>query len=267
MGHCEQILPPEIAEAVNLALDQGVNFVDTAPIYGDAEDGVGLALGKRRKEVFLATKVWADTVKDAEKSLANSMKRLKTDWVDLLYYHSVGNRKVDGAMEPDGVFTWLVQQKKAGKCRFVGISGHHLPGRMRAFLETNEVDVLMTVVNFVDCNTYRFEQDVLPIARKHNAGIVAMKVFGGARRNAGSYRNAKCPPELDTQYLDLAVRYSLGVEGVATLNLGVHNKEQVLKNIEMVKAYQPLSLAESDSLVQLGTKLAAEWGPHFGPVA
>jgi predicted aldo/keto reductase-like oxidoreductase len=267
MGHCKEIKPPEIAEVVKLALDQGINFIDTAPVYDDAEEGVGMALGKRRDDVFLATKVWADTLKQAEESLANSLKKLKTDCVDLLYYHSVGNRQIEGAMEPGGVFHWLVQQKKAGKCRFVGISAHHLPGRLPAFLETDEVDVLLVVINFVDLHTYKFEETVLPIARKHNTGIVAMKVFGGANHKAGSYNNPHCPPELDPKYLDLAVRYSLGVEGVATVNLGVHNKDQVLKNIQMVRAYQPLSLQESDSIAQLGQTLAAEWGPHFGPVA
>ena len=83
-------------------------------------------------------------------------------------------------MQPGGVFDWLVKQKKAGKFRFLGISGHNRPLKFVPLLETGEVDVLLTVVNFVDRHTYNFEDKVLPVARKPNVGIVAMKVFGGA---------------------------------------------------------------------------------------
>lgn len=265
-GFAKGVSPHQIGDIVNAALDEGVNSIDTAPAYTKAEEGVGLGLGKRRKDVFLATKVAADSLDEAEKSLAKSMRLLKTDYIDLLYYHSLGNRKIQGAMEPEGVFTWLLKQKKAGKCRFVGVSGHNLPGRFPVFLNSGEVDVLLTIVNFVDRHTYRFEDDILPIAEKHNIGVVAMKVFGGARRSTGSYGNPKSPPELDEKHLKLAVRYSLSTPGVATLNLGVHNIEQVRINAQMLRDFQPLPKDEYASAVSLGKDLASQWGEHFGPV-
>jgi predicted aldo/keto reductase-like oxidoreductase len=254
-----------VADCVNAAIDLGVTAIDTAPAYDIAEEGVGLALGSRRKEIFLSTKVLADDVAKAEKILANSLKLLKTDCVDLLYFHQVGDRKVDIALEPDGVLTWLVKQKKAGKTRFVGISGHNRPAKFVGLLESDQVDVLLVTVSFVDRYTYNFDEKVLPVARKHNVGIVAMKVFGGARK--GNYPDPKCLPQLDPEHLELAVRHSLGVEGVATLNIGAHNVEQVRKNVEMVKRYQPLSAEEKEKAAELGQKLAADWGPHLGPVA
>jgi len=134
-------------------------------------------------------------------------------------------------------------------------------------LETGEVDVLLTVVNFVDRHTYAFEEQVLPVARKHNTGIVAMKVFGGARRSAGSYENPQAPPELDVEHLAMAVRYALGTEGVATVNLGVHNREQLRTNVELVRNAPPLSREEQGKLDRLGRSLARQWGAHFGDVA
>jgi len=95
-------------------------------------------------------------------------------------------------------------------------------------------------------------------------GIVAMKVFGGSRKM--NYADPKCPPQLDVQYLDLAVRYALGIPGVTTLNLGVHNVGQVRKNVEMVKNYKPLTADELARCQALGKELAAEWGTHFGPL-
>ncbi len=266
-GLCPEIPQTEIARIVNLAIDLGVTAIDTAPAYVKSEESVGMALGARRKDVFLSTKVLADTIEEAQKSLDKSFELIKTDWFDLVYYHSVGDHDVDKAIQPGGVFDWLVQQKKAGKFRFLGISGHHRPLRFVPLLETGEVDVLLTVVNFVDRHTYGFEDKVLPVARKHNAGIVAMKVFGGARASAGSYPNAAAPPELDVAHLQNAVRYALFTPGVSTVNLGVHNADQLRQNIELVKRATALSADEERELAQLGRTLAHEWKDHFGPVA
>jgi uncharacterized protein len=257
--------PQHVADCVNAAIDLGVNFIDTARAYDVAEEGVGLGLGRRRKDVFLATKVMADTVADAERSFSESLRRLKTDHVDLLYFHHVGDRKVEIASGADGVFTWLLKQKKAGKTRFVGISGHNRPHKFGQLLESGEVDVLLVALNFVDRHTYNFEQKVLPIARKHDVGIVAMKVFGGAQN--GNYPDPKCPPQLDVQHLELAVRYALGLPGVATVNIGVHNVEQLRKNVEMVNRYQPLTAEEQAKCLVLGKELASRWGQHLGPLA
>lgn len=266
-GLCPDIPPTEIAKIVDYAVDQGINSIDTAPAYKQSEEGIGLALGSRRKEIFLASKVLADTLEEAEESLSNSLRLLKTDCIDLVYYHQVGSHDVPKAMESDGVFSWLVKQRKAGKFRFLGISGHNMPGLYQQLLETGEVDVLLTIINFVDRHTYGFEEKVLPIAREKNIGIVAMKVFGGARKAAGSYKNPKAPPELDVEHLELAVRYAMSTPGVNTLNLGVHNMEQVRKNIEMVRNCQPLTPEDQDKLAALGKELAPKWGEHFGPVA
>lgn len=260
---CGSFPPPKIAELVNLALDAGVNAVDTSEKYVNSQEGVGLALGKRRKDVFLSTKVFANTIAEAEESLAKSVKLLKTDHFDLLYYHSLGNLNTDRALEPDGVFTWLVKQKKAGKCRFLGISGHNLPARFPRFLETGEVDVLLAAVNFVDRHTYNFEEAVLPVAQKHGVAVVAMKVFGGAAK--GEYKNPT-GPHLDRAYLPSALRYALSLPGVVSANLGVHAPEQIADNVRMVRNFKPLPDDERLKLLEIGKGLATQWGEHFGPV-
>ncbi|MDK1032311.1 MAG: aldo/keto reductase, partial [Planctomycetia bacterium] len=267
MGKAPSIMPPETAETIRYALDLGINAIDTAPTYRDAEEGVGLGLLGRRKQVFLSTKVLADTIADAESSLANSFKMLKTDYIDLLYFHSLGSHDVDQALADDGVFTWLVKQKQAGKCRFIGVTGHNYPGKFAPYIETGQVDALLTVINLVDQHTYGFEEKVLPLAREHNVGIVAMKVFGGARDGLAGYQKPGSPPQLDVQHMETAVRYSLGTPGVTTLNLGVHSPRQVRQNLELVKNFKPLRPDELAAADALGKELAADWGEHFGPVA
>jgi len=263
---CGSRTPREIADLVNVALDEGINFIDTSQNYGNSQEGIGLGLGSRRKDVFLATKVFANNLKDAEESLAKSIRLLKTDHFDLLYYHGLGCLDIQGAMDPDGVFSWLVKQKKAGKCRFLGVSAHKLPARCPQFLETGEVDVLMTLMNFVDRITYGFEDKVFPIARKHNIGIVAMKVFGGIRAKTSEGEYSRTRSTLDPEYLELAIRHALSTPGVAAANLGTYDAVQLRQNVQWVKDFRPLSPEEETKLADLGRELAPKWGAHLGPV-
>lgn len=266
-GISKEVPVSEVSRITNLAIDEGINFIDTAPRYGKAEEGIGLALGRRRKQIYLASKIWADSIADAEKALAGTLKNLKTDYLDVLYFHHLGDRDVRKARLADGVFTWLLKQKKAGVCRFVGLSGHNLPGRFAPFLERGDVDVILVVVNFVDRHTYRFEESVLPVARKHNVGIVAMKVFGGPDPNTGSWNSPKAKPLVGVDNLEKAIRYALSTPGVVTANLGVHSAEQLRQNVQWIKRFRPLSTEEMQALVKCGQELAVQWGPHFGPVS
>ena len=264
-GIADDVPVEEGVQIVREALDAGVNFIDTAPKYGKSEDVLGQALGRRRQDIILASKVWADTRAEAEESLAGSFKRLKTDFLDILYFHHLGDRKVDVARDADGVFTWMLQQKQAGKCRFVGLSGHNLPARFIPFMESGDVDVILVALNFADRYTYAFEETVLPLARQHNVGIVAMKAFGGPDGRTGSWGTRKATPMVGTDCVDLAIRYVLSLPGVATANLGVHTVEQFRHNLAVVQKFQPLTAEEQARLVTVGRQFAKEWGPHFGP--
>ena len=266
-GMAKAITPDQVGEIVKEALDLGVNYIDTAPGYGNAEEGIGPALGKRRKQIILATKLFTDSVEDAEKMFSGSLKNLKTDYVDLLYFHQLGIRDIKKAREPDGVFTWILKQKKARKCRFVGVTCHSRPGRIAAFLETGLVDVLMMPLNFVDDYIYGYEKDVLPVARKHNVGVVAMKVFAGPSVKSGSWQNPDAKPNVGVENVEMAVRYALSIPGVATANMGVHNIEQVRQNAKYAAAFKPLSDGEREKLAKLGKQIADKLGEHLGPVA
>jgi len=271
-GMSMAITPAQVGEIVKTALDLGVNYVDTAPGYGNAEEGIGRVLGKRREQIILGTKIYADDVAKAEKMFAGSLKDLKTDCVDLLYFHQIGDRNVEKARGPDGVFTWILKQKQAGKCRFVGVTSHNRPGRVAAFLETGQVDVLMVPVNFVDNFTYGYEKDVLPLARKQNIGIVAMKVFGGPALKATGkwswrWEDPNNKANVGESNVEIAIRYGLSTPGVATANLGVHKPEQVRQNVKHVAAFRPLSDGEREKLAKIGRQWAGKWGEHYGPVA
>lgn len=266
-GYGKHVATEEIAEIVRTALDLGVTAVDTARDYDNAETGVGLGIEGRRDGVFLSTKVFADDAAEAETSLAKSLQALRTDHVDLLYLHNVGKRDVDRCLGSDGAFSWLVKQKKAGVCRFVGISGHNTPDRFLPFIETGELDVILAAVNFVDRNTYNFEDRVLATARERNIGFVAMKVYGGLKSGFAGYAGPTVPPLIGEDHMELAVRYAMSLPGVATLNIGVHHAHQIRRNVELVRNARPLTRDETTELERLGRDWAGAWGPHFGPVA
>lgn len=270
-GMPEGATPKDVARMINVALEAGIRSVDVAPAYINAEEGAGMALGRRRKEVFLSTKVAADTVEEAEESFANSLRLLKTDYVDILYLHSVGSRDKDRdpdvALRPDGVFPWILKQKKMGKCRFVGVSSHNAPSMCKQMIETGDVDVVLTVINFVDRYTYNHEGEVLPAARKHGTGVVAMKVFGGARRilQPGQKKDLAGPAEMVGHDFGLAIRYAMSVPGVTAVNLGCHTPEQLHQNVATVKACKPLTDEERKQLERIGRQLAPKWRERFGP--
>ena len=266
-GRSDTVDTPGVAAIVNEALDLGINFIDTAHNYGNAEEGIGRALGKRRDQVFLATKVWADDAQEAQTSFEESLRLLRTDHVDLVYLHSLGNRDVQRATADDGALTYLLRQKEIGKTRFVGISGHSKVASLVPVIESGQVDVLMVAMNFVDRYVYGFEDKVLPAAIKQDMGIACMKVFGGIRGGFGVAGGPNPGPQIDPRWLELAVRYAMGLPGVATLVIGPHTVEQLRQNVRMVKDYRPLTDEQQTTLAKLGKQWAQEWGEHYGPVA
>lgn len=219
-GRSEDVDMRGVSALVNEALDLGINFIDTARNYGKAEEGIGKALGKRRDEVFLTTKVWADDADEARRSLEESLRVLQTDHVDLVYLHSVGNRDTEQARAADGALTYLLSQKESGKTRYVGISGHSKAKDFVSILETGQIDVVMMAMNFVDRYIYGFEQKVLPVANRLNVAVACMKVFGGIRGGFGAADGPNPGPEMDSRHIQRAIRYAMGLPGVATLVIG-----------------------------------------------
>jgi aryl-alcohol dehydrogenase-like predicted oxidoreductase len=236
-GMCKQISVKQVTRLVGECLELGITYIDAARAYRKAEDGIGLGLRSRRDEVFLTSKVWADTAEEARESLETSLRKLKTDHVDLLLLHSVGNRDLD-----------------------------RVPGFLR-LIATGQFDVVMPAMNFVDRYTYDFEGQVLPKALERGMGVACMKVFGGMR---GGFEVATGPntgPNVGEGLVGKAIRYALGLPGVATLVIGVHSAEQLRQNARLAAEATPLSEQEKAELAKLGRRMAKKWGAHLGPVS
>ncbi len=260
--------PPRLEDCVRVyseAIDLGISYVDTARIYGKAEDALGEVLRPRRDKVFLATKCMVDDAAKAQESFEESLRRMRVDHVDLLHLHSCGDRDLDKVLAAGGVWDYFKKMKEQGKTRFIGITGHNRPKKFIRMLETGQVDVMMVAMNFADRYTYGFEGTVLPVALKHGTGVMAMKVYGGIR-GGFAYIRQRRPSQLDEIHLQNAVRYGLSIEGVTGLVIGVHDLEELRQNIAFVSGFTPLSAKEKAGLERLGQRLATEWGPRWGPV-
>lgn len=262
-----RVEPAEAERIFGETLDRGVNFVDTAYIYGNAEEVLGRLVPARRDRLFLVTKVWTDSAERAREMLETSLQRMKTDHVDLVHIHHIGDKNLERVRAADGVLAYLLKQKEAGKLRFIGLSGHARPPRFLEMLQTGQIDVVMPVINYADRFIYNFEETVLPECRRRNVGVVAMKVYVGIKGGFPNHRKGWVGCVTPPERLPQALAYALDLEGVSVANIGPFTLEQALHNIALARKYRPLTDAERTDLLVRGRELAASLGPRYGPVA
>ncbi|MGH4052692.1 MAG: aldo/keto reductase [Clostridium sp.] len=163
------------------AYDNGINFFDTARAYSDSEEKLGYSLSDVRKDIIIATKSHATDRKTLLDHLQVSLKNLKTDYVDILQLHNPG--VLPDPNDAEGLYAGLLEAKRKGLVRFIGITNHKLKNAMDA--ATSE---LYDTVQFPLCSLST-ESDLLLIeeCKKRNIGLIAMKALsGGLITNAAS---------------------------------------------------------------------------------
>jgi aryl-alcohol dehydrogenase-like predicted oxidoreductase len=264
----KHITPDDVSATLHRALDLGVNYLDTAPVYGNtstgfAEEKMGPAIKEIRDKVFLVTKTEEPTYDGTWKLLKQSMNRMQTDRIDLVHLHNFGDEKLWGdpklVFGDHGAVGALREAKRQGVVRFIGASGHLHPTRFHQALDSGEIDVLMNAVNFVVQHTYDFEHKVWSRARHMNLGLVAMKVLGGAARDEGGFK-------VDAKYYESAIRYALSIPGLSVAVIGLENIAELEKAASVVAHAAPLSPDETLDLARIGLDLAAapEWKSAYG---
>lgn len=249
----------EAIELMNASVDLGVTYWDTAPTYGRAQEFMGKILPKVRDKIFLVTKTATDNGRQALAILENSLRTLRTDFVDLVHIHNIGDYDPDRVLGKGGVLEGLRQAQKRGWARFIGLSGHLRPSIMAKVLDSGEFDVVMPAMNFADRFTYDFEGKVLPIARMHKVGVVAMKVMAGPKSGY-----AHVNPGMLADYAELSIRYVLSFPEVACAVIGMFTIDELRRNCEFVRKFKPLTDQERKQLETLGRRLAQKFGQHYG---
>ena len=158
-------------------LDLGVTFFDTAHGYGHSEELIGEALqGVARASVVITTKSPAAGKKELLDHLEQSLRRLRTDHIDIFQLHMVSTReKMDAVMGEGGAFEGLREAVRSGKVRFPGFSSHSLPIAAQ-MIRTDSFDTVQVPFNFVDCQA---ADELVPLALARHLGVIAMKPLGG----------------------------------------------------------------------------------------
>lgn len=170
-------VPYEQAEAaLNYALDQGINYIDTAAGYRNSEEIIGQAISHRRKEFFLATKTAQRSYEAAKGEIERSLERMRTDSIDLLQIHYVNYpNEYKTVMEENGAYQAALEAKREGKVKHIGITGHR-PDLLAKWIRSGKFDQTLFHLNLAQ----PFANDeLIPALREMNMGRVAMKPLSG----------------------------------------------------------------------------------------
>ena len=247
-------LLPE-AEAVGLihrAIELGVNTFDTASGYGNgqSEERLGLALQGHRDKVFVSTKTGQRSYDKAKADIEQSLRRLRTDYIDLYFVHSIeSDDDTDDVLGGDGVLKVLHEFREAGHIKHIGVSGHWFKHNMARAIEAVGLDaVLMPVGLFNEAYGYSYVKEVIPVARKHGVAVMGMKVMGAGR--------AKHAADV-TPYMRFAIN-----QDIDTAVIGCESIEQLEQNVRIIKSNPaPLPQAEAEALFDEAKNITQEWEP------
>jgi aryl-alcohol dehydrogenase-like predicted oxidoreductase len=243
----------EVNEIVARAIDAGVNFFDNAWEYheGDSETRVGKALQGKRDGVIVMTKVCTHgRGKDvAMKMLEDSLRRLKTDHLDIWQIHEVVYyNDPDLIFALGGVAEALVEAKQQGKVRFVGFTGHKDPAiHLRMLAQNFPFDTVQMPLNCFDASYHSFENQVLPEATRRGIAVLGMKSLGGSGEMVTS--GTITPEE--------GLRYAMSLP-VATTISGIDSLNVLAQNLAVARDFKPMDETEMADLRERCRVFAAD---------
>jgi aryl-alcohol dehydrogenase-like predicted oxidoreductase len=227
------------AAVVLRAYELGINFYDTADCYmwGHNEEMVGKVFQGKRDKVYIQTKVHPNNEeKKMRASVERSLRRLKTDYIDVLVWH--GHSHPEEVSDPN-LYEFMTKMKKEGKVRFTGFSAHsRMASLLREAAKSNYHDVALVSYNFTHSKDLK---EAVALAAKSGMGIVAMKT------QAGGYRKGKMeglsPHQAALKYVLMDQNVSAAVPGVTTVEeieecAAVMGTSFSKRNLDELKQYQ-----------------------------
>jgi uncharacterized protein len=231
------------AEAVRLvqaAVDEGLTFMDNCWDYHDgrSEELMGRGLEGRRDRAFVMTKNCERDYAGSMRCLEDSLRRLRTDRIDLWQFHEmVYDNDPDWVFDKGGIKA-AVDARKAGKVRFIGFTGHKDPHiHLKMLGKPFEWDTAQMPINALDAHYRSFQNQVVPVCLEKKVGVIGMKGYGG---NGIIAKSGLTAAEAYRYALSLPV--STQVVGLATLD---HLKEAVA----LARSFTPMSAAEKSALL------------------
>ena len=250
---------------VERALDLGVNYIDTSSIYGGpdrwSEQYVGKVMAKRRNEAFLATKTKERTRDGSMRMIEKSLQLLQTDHVDLWQLHDVGTMyDVNQIFAKGGAMEALIEMHEQKVVRYLGLTGHYRPDALMEGINRYPFDTILMAMNAADPHHYSFNDALLPLAVEKQMGIIGMKIPG-----RGRILSTWTPPPIEQQKhswegmtiqtsspgtlrMREAMYYTLS-KPVSTVIIGCDTIAQLEENVQLARAFTPLSDTQQQELV------------------
>jgi len=230
-------------EIINRALDLGINYIDTAPTYGNgaSETNIGLVMRERRDEVFLATKTQDRSYDGTLRLFEESLNRLQADYVDLYQIHGVRTEDdITNALNRDGAVRAIERLRDEGVVRYIGITGHRDPDVLRRGISEYDFDTILMTLNAGDIHYEPFQKELLRTAVEKDMGIVAMKVTAQGR----IFQDNGITSMAD------ALGYVFSFP-VSTANVGIATIDELEENVRIARDFTAFSQQKLVNLEQL----------------
>lgn len=169
----QRISKDDAGKLLRKAYENGIDFFDTARSYTDSEEKIGLSLSDVRSKIIIATKTPSRTAEKFWKDLETSLSLLKTDYIDIYQFHNPGfcPKPNDGT----GLYEAMLEAKKQGKIRFIGITNHRLAVAVEA-VESGLYDTLQFPFSYL---ANKKEEDLVNLCKEKNVGFICMKALAG----------------------------------------------------------------------------------------
>lgn len=239
----------EADQTLEVLLKFGVNHIDTAASYGEAEDRIGPWMKAHRGDFFIATKTGDRTYQDAHDSIRRSLERMKIDAFDLIQLHAVTmDDELDMALGPGGALEAAIEARSEGLVRFIGITSHtlHAPAIHMKALAHFDFDSVLLPLNFPLYSIPQYQADFNTLARICKEKNIAMQTIKSICRRPwgeGVERYADCwyEPLVEQPAVDAAVNWVLAHPAQVFLNTvgDIHQLPHVLDAASRLTGQQP----------------------------
>lgn len=255
-AHISRMSEKEAQATIEAALEGGIRFFDNAESYGSGrgEERYGMFLSPQYRNVaYIMTKSTARDAKTARQHLEGSLRRLKTDYLDLWQVHAITSPgDVDGRLA-EGVLEVVQQAKESGKVRHIGFTGHtDFHAHLRMLESTDVMQTCQMPINAFDPNYKSFINNVLPKLVEKNIAPIAMKTlanggFFGGTRHFMQGDNPRIVPNRLSVAEALHFVWSLPVSVLIT---GPDDADMLREKIELARSFTEYNEAQRQELIE-----------------
>ena len=255
----------QVKQMVDVFMEAGGNYFDTARGYGNSESSIRQALVERypRESFYLATKnaAWLGAKNEAEAKafFDTSLEQTGAGYFDFYLIHNTGNVRIK-VFDEYGMWDWFKELKAEGKVKHIGFSHHDNAEVLDQLLTAHpEMEFVQLQVNYADWDSGTIQSRAcVEVARKHGKPIVVMEPIRGGQLANPPEPVAQILREVapDERFAELALRFAMGTEGVLTVLSGMSTLEQMQDNARLLKSFEPLTDAELEVLQRAQAKLA-----------